>query len=260
MTLPELSRDERAALAFLLRTAAKFGPEKCWPKIYSIGLAIGKKPRTITRIMTALIAFGIIERVRRGPESSRYRILLNLEQLIEIIGLSFRKDGVAFGVSLQNAGKVKEITAVKARKRHAIGVSSPSLCPPTPPKLASPATSDPRSNKMQMPYFYTTVDDQKLWRMAQRWIAINDPDLSGVPGDKATPIMHALEAAGALKLPEDGPLPMITWAPLEAVPLVRAARHVKTAAPVNTELPTRKPMGIAESDLAALSRKVSGSS
>lgn len=68
---------------------------------------------------------------------------------------------------------------------------------------------------------------QKLWRMAQRWIALNSPDLTAVPGDKATPIMYALEAAGALNLPEDGPLPMITWPGLEEIPLVKLAEAVE---------------------------------
>lgn len=68
---------------------------------------------------------------------------------------------------------------------------------------------------------------QKLWKMAQRWIALNDPDLSAVTGDKARPIMYALEAAGALDRPEDAPLPMITWPPLEAQPLLNLAESVE---------------------------------
>jgi hypothetical protein len=68
---------------------------------------------------------------------------------------------------------------------------------------------------------------QKLWRMAQRWIAMNNPDLSSLSGDKARPIMYALEKAGALNLPEDGPLPMITWPALEATPLVKLAEAVE---------------------------------
>jgi hypothetical protein len=71
---------------------------------------------------------------------------------------------------------------------------------------------------------------QKLWRMAQRWIAINNPDLSEVTGDKARPIMYALEAAGVLDLPEDGPLPLITWPQLEALPVIAREPARKTAA------------------------------
>jgi hypothetical protein len=222
MNLPELSRDERVALAFLMRTAAKFGPEKCWPTVYSIGLAVGKKRRSVSRIMTNLTAFGIIERIERGPESNRYRMLLNSEQLTEIIGAAFRKDGAAFGAACQKALKVKEITLVKPRKSRAFGAASPSLCPPTPQR---------RNLMAEMPSMYENDPAaQKLWRMAQRWIALNNPDLTEVSGDKARPIMYALEAAGALDLPEDGPLPMITWPALEATPLVSSAPTRKTAA------------------------------
>jgi DNA-binding transcriptional ArsR family regulator len=222
VNLPELSRDERAALAFLMRTAAKFGPEKCWPTVYSIGLAIGKKRRTVSRVMTALAAFGIIERIERGPESNRYRMLLNSDQLTEIIGAAFRKDGAAFGAACEKALKVKEITLVKPRKSRANCAASPSLCPPTPQR---------RNPMSQMPEMYAHDPiAQKLWRMAQRWIALNNPDLTEVTGDKSRPIMYALEGAGALDLPEDGPLPMITWPQLEAAPLISPAPTRKTAA------------------------------
>lgn len=63
-----------------------------------------------------------------------------------------------------------------------------------------------------MPEYYTTFEDQKLWRMAQRWIHEHKPDLAGYH-DRAAPIMQLLEAAGAAKLPETGPLPEIAWPP-----------------------------------------------
>ncbi len=79
---------------------------------------------------------------------------------------------------------------------------------------------------MQMPEYYRTASEQKLWRMAARWISENDPDLTGYP-DRCAPIMYALEKAGALDLPEDGPLPMITWPAFEAAPLVKLAEAVE---------------------------------
>lgn len=221
MNLPELSRDERAALAFLMRVAAKFGPDKCWPTIYSIGLSIGKKRRSVSRIMTALTAFGIIDRIGRGPESNRYAFLLNSEQLTEIIGAAFRKDGAAFGAACENSRKVKQITLVKSRKSRAFGAASPSLCPPTPP----------RSNAMTMPDYYLTPRDQKLWRMAARWISANNPDLSRYTADPCAPIMELLDKAGAADLPENAPLPQITWPPADLPSLGRALSN----------LPGRKP-------------------
>ena len=92
MIAPELTRDERAALAFLMRTAAKYGPEKCWPTIYSIGVDINKKRRSVLTIMTNLAAFQIIERITRGRESTRYRIVLNSQQLILIFWAASKKD------------------------------------------------------------------------------------------------------------------------------------------------------------------------
>jgi hypothetical protein len=85
---------------------------------------------------------------------------------------------------------------------------------------------------------------QKLWKMARRCIAENNYDVSAISGDHCRPVMYALEAAGALNLPEDAPLPAITWPP--------EATHAKTAT-----VP-RKPMGIAESDLENLRRHIGG--
>jgi hypothetical protein len=93
MNLPELTRDERAALAFLMRTATKYGLEKCWPKRRDIGRAIHKNERTASRIIGALVARGIIARVERGPQSSAYKILASSEQLRELIEPAFTIEG-----------------------------------------------------------------------------------------------------------------------------------------------------------------------
>jgi len=243
MTLPELSRDERAALAFLLRTAAKFGPEKCWPKIYSIGVAIGKKRRTVTTILTSLVAFGIIERIERGCRATRYRILLNSEQLNSIFCVAFRNDCAAYCAAMTNSSKVKEMTLVKARKSRAICAASPSLCPPTPPKETT----------MQMPDFLTLPSEQKLWRMAQRWITENKPPL--ITGLDVGPIMMQLEGAGALDLAEDAPLPEIVWPPQLARDRILASQVMTNEANRDTR---RKPMQKADGDLRTLQRRVNG--
>lgn len=232
-----LSRGEQQVLAFLLRKAAIYGPENCWPKRWSIAKDLGVKSRTATRRIASLVAFGAIKRIGRGPASTKYRILWNQELLKEQIGSAFPRDVSAFGSALSNSRKVKQIRLVKPEKAAPIGSASPSICPPTPP----------RTTDMQMPDYYRTSEDQKLWRMAARWIAQNNPDLSVYP-DRCAPIMTLLEAAGALSLPEDAELPAINWPP-EATPK-----------PVRQEIqPTpRKPMGIAESDLEALRQKIEG--
>lgn len=98
---------------------------------------------------------------------------------------------------------------------------------------------------MQMPDYYKTPGEQKLWRMAQRWISVNNPNLTGY-SDLCSPIMYALEAAGALNLPEDGPLPMITWPALEETPLIKLAEAVE-----------RKPVrSLTEADYQFLKRKI----
>jgi DNA-binding transcriptional MocR family regulator len=66
---------------------------------------------------------------------------------------------------------------------------------------------------MTMPEYYLTLKEQKLWRMAARWIAENNPDLGMYTADRCAPIMELLDKAGAAELPEDGPLPAITWPP-----------------------------------------------
>lgn len=100
---------------------------------------------------------------------------------------------------------------------------------------------------MSMPEMYASdAAAQKLWRMAQRWIAANSPDLTAVSGDKARPIMYALESVGALDLPEDGPLPMISWPALEEIPLVKLSEAVE-----------RKPVrSVTEADYEYLKRKI----
>jgi hypothetical protein len=219
VNLPELSRDERAALAFLMRTAAKYGPEKCWPSIYSIGVDIGKKRRTVSTILTSLVAFGIVERIPRGPAKSKYRILLNSEQLNSIFCAAFKNDCAAYCAALTNSAKVKEIRLVKPRKSRAICVASPSLCPPTPRRS---------NHAMTMPEYYLTPDEHKLWRMAARWISENNPDLTGYP-DRCAPIMGLLDRAGALTLPEDGPLPAIVWPPAATAEMQPARKPTASA-------------------------------
>ena len=79
---------------------------------------------------------------------------------------------------------------------------------------------------MQMPEYYRTAEEQKLWRMAARWISENNPDLSLYTADRCAPIMELLDRAGALDLPKDGPLPAIAWPP-EATPLQKLAEPVE---------------------------------
>ncbi len=68
---------------------------------------------------------------------------------------------------------------------------------------------------MEMPYYYTDLQDRKLWRMAARWIAQNNPNLAAYSMDRAAPIMELLELAGARDLAEHAPLPAITWPPVD---------------------------------------------
>jgi hypothetical protein len=117
------------------------------------------------------------------------------------------------------------------------------LMPPNDLRKKPPATE---LTTMQMPDYYRTPDEQKLWRMAQRWIAENKPPL--ITALDIGPIMTQLERAGALTLPEDGPLPRITWPALEAAPLLKLAQAVEPK-------PERKPMGLAQADIEFLRRK-----
>jgi hypothetical protein len=79
--------------------------------------------------------------------------------------------------------------------------------------------------RMIMPAFLTTPNEQKLWRGAQRWIAENKPPF--ITALDIGPLMKRLEDAGYLNLPEDGPLPRITWPALEATPLVKLTQAVE---------------------------------
>jgi DNA-binding transcriptional MocR family regulator len=92
---------------------------------------------------------------------------------------------------------------------------------------------------MDMPAYYTTEDDRKLWRMAARWIVQNNPDLGAYSFDRAAPIMELLEAAGAANLPENGPLPAIVWPPAD---LPARARHpdAKPPAAAQSSIPQQK--------------------
>lgn len=116
------------------------------------------------------------------------------------------------------------------------------------PNAKGPTASQSRESSMsEMPYYYTTSEDQKLWRMAQHWIAANNPDLSAVTGDKARPIMYALEAAGGRSLPENADLPAISWPP-EATPKPE----------IRKDTIPRKPMHVADLGLEALRAQIGG--
>jgi hypothetical protein len=81
---------------------------------------------------------------------------------------------------------------------------------------------------MEMPTYYTEPADQKLWRMAVRWIQEHQPDLGAYTMDRAAPIMELLERAGARDLPEDAALPAIHWPPRD---LPARARHADAKPP-----------------------------
>lgn len=99
------------------------------------------------------------------------------------------------------------------------------------------------TRSMKIPAYLRTPEEQKLFRMAQRWIRENKPPLI-TPLDIG-PIMTALERAGASSLSEDGTLPAIGWPP-EANPLVKLAEAVE-----------RKPMrSLTADDYEFLKRKI----
>ena len=87
---------------------------------------------------------------------------------------------------------------------------------------------------------------EKLWRAAQRWIALNKQAL--ITALDVPKIMQLLEAAGALELPEDAPLPAIIWPP-EGSPLLNLAEAV-------TEVTARKPMGIEQGIIEQVRRQI----
>ncbi len=82
---------------------------------------------------------------------------------------------------------------------------------------------------MQMPSYYLTLKDQKLWRMAARWISVHNPDLAMYTSDRCAPIMELLDRAGAADLAEDGPLPEIAWPPAD-LPIIAREPQRKLAA------------------------------
>jgi len=82
---------------------------------------------------------------------------------------------------------------------------------------------------MTMPSYYVTLKEQKLWRMAARWIAERNPDLSMYTADRCAPIMELLDKAGAADLAEDAPLPEIAWPPAD-LPILARDPQRKTAA------------------------------
>jgi hypothetical protein len=80
-----------------------------------------------------------------------------------------------------------------------------------------------------MPTYYLTEREQKLWRMAARWISDNNPDLSMYSADICAPIMELLDKAGAADLPEFAPLPAIAWPPIDLPSMGRLPARKKAA-------------------------------
>jgi hypothetical protein len=242
VNLPELSRDERAALAYLLRIATKFGAENCRPKRFRIAQAINRSARHTSKVLVGLEAFQAIEREREGSTAIKYRILWNEKTLRSAFCSAYDKDCAAFCAAhlceQVNGGNFWIKRPLKGRNAEQNAAQSCSAL------LLSPPPNPPRKDPMsEMPDYYRgDLAAEKLWRAAQRWIALNNPDLSAVSGDRARPIMYALEAAGYLDMPEDGPLPAIAWPP-EAISQ-------------KSNIPARKPMGIASADIEALRRQI----
>lgn len=98
-----------------------------------------------------------------------------------------------------------------------------------PPKGLPQNTPRKETAVPEPPDYLKTPTELKLWRMTHRWISENKPPLITAL-DYGT-IMTRLERAGALDLPEDGPLPMITWPALEATPLLKLAEVVSEETP-----------------------------
>lgn len=147
--------------------------------------------RTIKRYVAELRAKNYLAVNRRPNSSSLYRFGVRSGQNVPTEGTENVPAGVPAGVpTIQLFLTGSNSSPVPTRK---------------PPAKET-------SRMAQMPEYYKTSKDQKLWRMAQRWIHENKPDLAGYL-DHAAPIMSLLEAAGALDLAEADPLPTIPWPP-----------------------------------------------
>lgn len=216
-----LSAGEQRLLALLLRYAGHYGPESCWPKRFTIAKELKVSQRQVTRWTSSLVAFGAIERIDRGQASNKYRILWNSELLKNQLVPIYHRHVSAFVSIRENAAKVKQMRLLKSIPAGTRVSAAPfHLSPPTPHRGHHP---------MQMPDYYRTAAEQKLWRMAARWISENNPDLSLYTADRCAPIMELLDRAGASELPEDGPLPAITWPPAD-LPTMERLPARKTAA------------------------------
>lgn len=100
----------------------------------------------------------------------------------------------------------------------------------TPATLTKKPPAKEHRTIMEMPTYYTNATDQKLWRMAARWIIQNNPDLGAYTADRCAPIMEQLERAGAANLPEDAPLPAISWPPADLPKIAQPSRKPAASA------------------------------
>ena len=192
-----LSRGAHRALKFIKSYDFQKRGWSC-PRQETLAKDLCVDQRTVKRYVAELVAKRYLSATRRPNSSSIYRFGLRSGQNVPTKGTQNVPADVPADVPTIQLF-LKQTNA---------------------PPSDQPRTPKTRIAHMEMPDYYTTPNDRKLWSMAARWIQLNNPDLSAIGGDKAAPIMHALEMAGALQLAEDAPLPMIAWPALQALPII----------------------------------------
>lgn len=238
MRTEPLSRTERRVYLKLKHFC--FGKDYTIARQSTIAEGLKLSVPTVKRAMSQLTKKGWISTKRRGNSTTKKTIL----------GDPFRrqnKSGVTYQMQFNLIPRTTKSDPPDDPSDDPSIYNSMEASPgsraPKPTLLKiPPRRKDPMS---QMPEMYRGhAPTEKLWRGSQRWIVHNDTIL--ITALDVPKIMQLLEAAGYLEMPEDGPLPMITWPALETTPLLKLAEAVE-----------RKPVrSLTEADYEFLKRKI----
>jgi len=220
MTTEPLTRTERRVYLRLKHFC--FGKSYTIARQKTIAADLKLSVPTVKRAMAGLREKGWISTQRRGNSTSKKQILgdpsrrPNKQRVLSQIRINLIPQGGKNDPSGDPSGD----PSIHISMEPPAGANQK-----TPPLLETKPTARLIEGSMGMPSYYRgDKTAERLWKLAQRWIVATGTPITG-PLD-VTVIMHRLEEAGALKLPDGEPLPQITIGN-EARSLVASATYEK---------------------------------